>query len=284
MKTMVANFGLTIRSEKGSSELSTHLEELRERGYTIIPGLLDEARVASYRGKLEAVYARQEAEFGREALQSIAELDMCRLPCAYDRDFLSLASHPTILAVMSEILGSFFILHLQNGIINRPDRPHHQHSWHRDLPYQDFAITRPLAISALVALDAFSPETGGTYLLPFSHRMPAAPTDAYIANNRVVAEAPAGSVILFDSMLIHRAGSNSSQNVRCAVNHVYTAPILKQQYDLPRALGPATDFDDAMQRLLGYTSQVARDDRQWRVARLDRIRSAPPQSSVSDAV
>ncbi len=282
---MVANFGLTIKddSENGSSPLSVHLEELRERGYTIIPGLLDQAEIAAYRNKLEAVYAQQEAEFGREALQAIAELDMCRLPCAYDRAFLTLASHPTILAVMKEVLGSFFILHLQNGIINRPNRPHHQHSWHRDLPYQDFAITRPLAISALVALDAFSPETGGTYLLPFSHRMPAAPTEAYIANNLVVSEASAGSVILFDAMLIHRAGSNSSQNVRCAINHVYTAPILKQQYDLPRALGPAADFDDAMQRMLGYTSQVAQDDRQWRTARLAKLRIAHSTPSVSDA-
>ncbi len=271
---MTANYGLTpTRETRDPTALSERLEELRERGYTIIPSILRPDEIDDLRSRLNVVYDRQENEFGRETLQEIGELDMCRLPCAYDGELLKLASHPTILAVMREMLGNFFILHLQNGIINRPNKPHHQHAWHRDLPYQNFAISSPLAISALVALDAFSPATGGTYLLPFSHRMAEPPTEAYTSSNCVVAEAPAGSVILFDSMLIHRAGSNTSQNVRVAVNHVYTVPILKQQYDMPRAFGSSVDLDPVMRQLLGYTSQVAQDDREWRENRLAKKRA-----------
>jgi len=101
------------------------------------------------------------------------------------------------------------------------------------------------------------------------------PSDAYIAANRVVASAPAGSAIVFDTMLFHRAGANSSANIRRAVNHLYTTPILKQQYDFPRALGDDANFDPAIARLLGYSSQVPIDVRAWRTARAARLSATP---------
>ena len=259
-----------IEQTQVSNDVARYTEEIAVRGFTIVPDLFSPAELAEWRNKIDSVYRQQEIEFGRDALISIQELDMCRAPLLYNFEFIKLATHPLILSVVKQFLGDWFILNLQNAIINRPDQVHHQSSWHRDLPYQNWVISRPLAINALLAIDEFSEITGGTHVVPFTHKTEVLPSDAYIAANRVVAAAPAGSAIIFDSMLFHRAGANKSQNIRRAVNHLYTTPILKQQYDFPRALGDRPDFDPATERLLGYTSQVPIDVRAWRNARAAR--------------
>ena len=268
---MKESFYGRIEQMQADNDVARHVEEITMRGFTIVPNLFTAKELAKWREKIDAVYARQEAEFGLDALISIQELDMCRAPLLYNFEFIRLAAHPLILSVVQQLLGDWFILNLQNAIINRPNKIHHQSSWHRDLPYQNWVISRPLAISALFAIDEFSEMTGGTHVLPFTHKTEVLPSDAYIVSNRVVAAAPAGSAIVFDSMLFHRAGANKSPNIRRAVNNIYTTPILKQQYDFPRALGDHLDLEPSIARLLGYTSQVSMNDREWRKARAARI-------------
>ena len=251
---------------------SAHVEEVSIRGYTVIEGVLTPDELSGWRERIDRVYARQEAEMGRETLASINELDAARAPLLYDPEFLRPASHTVVLEVVRRFLGDWFILNLQNAVINRPTGAHHQGAWHRDLPYQNFIISNPLAINALWVIDPFSAETGGTAVLPFSHKLDLVPSDTYIRNNLVDVMAPAGSVVVFDSMLIHRAGTNRSSSVRRALNHLYTTPILKQQYDFPRALADRRDsLDAATQRLLGFTAQVPLDDTAWRAGRLARL-------------
>ncbi len=259
-----------IEQTQVGDDVARYVEEITVRGFTIIPNLFSTSELAEWRVKIDHIYARQEAEFGRDALLAIQELDVCRAPLLYDSEFVKLATHPLILSVVRKFLGEWFILNLQNSIINRPNQGHHQSSWHRDLPYQNWVISRPLAINALLAIDEFSEVTGGTHVVPFTHKTEVLPSDAYIEANRIVAAAPAGSAIVFDSMLFHRAGTNTSQIIRRAVNHLYTAPILKQQYDFPRALGEMPNMQPDIARLLGYTSQVPIDDRAWRQARAAR--------------
>jgi hypothetical protein len=254
-----------------SNEISGHVEEIAVKGFTIVKDLFSPAEMEVWRQKIDGTYELQESEFGREALIAIQELDMCRAPLLYDFSFISLAAHPRILAIIQRILGDWFILNLQNAVINRPGTVHHQSSWHRDLPYQNFVISKPLAINALFAIDDFSADTGGTHVVPFTHKMEILPSDTYINNNRVVVNAPAGSAIVFDTMLFHRAGENRSQIIRRAVNHLYTAPIIKQQYDFPRALANQPDLEPMIARLLGMTSQVALDDKAWRNARAIKL-------------
>lgn len=267
---MKESFYGRVEQTNVDGEVARYVEEIAVRGFTVIPGLFSPEQLKEWREKIDSVYQTQEAEFGREELIAIQELDMCRAPLLYDFEFMQLATHPLILSVVKAILGDWFILNLQNAIINRPNQKHHQSSWHRDLPYQNWVISRPLAINALLAIDEFSEITGGTHVVPFTHKTEVLPSDSYIDANRIVAAAPAGSAIVFDSMLFHRAGANRSPNIRRAVNHLYTTPILKQQYDFPRALGARPDIDAATAQLLGYTSQVPLDDRVWRSNRAAR--------------
>lgn len=249
-------------------------EELSVNGFSIIRDVLSDAELNVWRRKIDDVYARQESSFTRESLVEIEDLDVARAPLIYDFDFCAMAFHPRVLAVARKMLGDWIILNLENAIISRPDTKHHQASWHRDLPYQNFVSSKPLSISALFVIDDFSKETGGTLVLPFSHKQETMPSELYAEAHAMTVTAPAGSVLMFDSMLFHRAGLNQSKNIRRAVNHIYTIPIMKQQYDFPRALGEREDITSEQAQLLGYTSQVPMDDQEWRLRQKIKKREA----------
>ncbi|MFM0488847.1 phytanoyl-CoA dioxygenase family protein [Paraburkholderia graminis] len=251
--------------------LAFHLEELSSLGYTVINDILPESELEDWRGRIDAVYELQEQESGgRDALIAIGDQDLCRVPLLYDQAFLSMARHEKVLAIVKRILGDWFILNLQNAIINRPNERHQQGAWHRDLPYQSWVASRPLAVGALFAIDPFSEMTGSTLMLPHSHRRETIPSEAYISAHAITVTAQPGSVLMFDAMVFHRAGYNRSGQIRRGVNHLYTVPILKQQYDFPRAFGDLFREDADLRRLLGYTSTVPIDALQWRIERQNR--------------
>jgi hypothetical protein len=154
-----------------TNELESRLEELRVRGFVVLHGVLGESALEDLRHRIDAVYAMQVGEVGLDFLEKIGESDVARCPVAYDDSFVSFAAHPVVLAHVRAVLGDFVTLHLQNAIINRPGAHHHQAAWHRDLPYQDWTSSKPLALSALFCVDPFSIETGGTTIIPGSHRL-----------------------------------------------------------------------------------------------------------------
>ncbi len=183
----------------------------------------------------------------------------------------TIAINSSIISIIEKILGDYFILHLQNGIINTPKEEHHQSKWHRDLPYQNFIISKPLAISALYCIDDFTSETGCTHVIPFTHKLEFMPSLEYITANNVMVLAKAGSVILFDAMLFHKAGHNSSETIRRGINNVYISPILKQQIDIPKMLNGKYSDNEFLRKFLGYDSTVAEDDIIWRENRLKKL-------------
>lgn len=256
-------------SNRLETEADRHLEELRIQGFTVLTNVLSERDLQTARTRVEAVYAQQIEEIGGEAnLERMNDARVVRCPLVYDEFFLKLATQPALLELVSLALGDYYILMLQNGVINAPSVDNYQASWHRDLNYQHFVCSRPLAVSALFCLDDFTVATGGTFMLPASHHLEAFPSQTYVETHEVPAEAPAGSVLVFDSMLFHRAGHNRSGNTRRGVNHVYALPFLKQQISLPAALEGRYSDDPVLSRLLGYASEPGRNVTEWRQRKL----------------
>jgi ectoine hydroxylase-related dioxygenase (phytanoyl-CoA dioxygenase family) len=168
----------------------------------------------------------------------------------------------------------------QNAIINRPSQGLYQHTWHRDLQYRHFTSSRPLAVSALWCIDDFSPATGGTQLLPGSHRSEHFPSPEYIERHKATPQAESGSVLVFDAMVFHRAGANSSGRVRRAVNHIYTLPLIQQQISLPHALEGRFEDVPRLRRLLGYEAPPSASALDWREAKLRAAGTEVPTNAV----
>jgi ectoine hydroxylase-related dioxygenase (phytanoyl-CoA dioxygenase family) len=270
MKAPIKEYGVSNRNEL-QSEIDRILEEIRINGYCVIPDVVEESYLEEARKRLDAVYLEQEKAFGKEKLIAIQELDVARCPLAYDEFFLQMAGNSLVLQVAKAMIGGMQILHLQNGIINRPGEEHHQSSWHRDLPYQDWVISKPLAMNALWCLDPFNSETGATWILPYSHQQALLPSLDYTNKFKIQISAEAGSVVLFDSMMFHCAGYNKSEIVRRAINHVYVTPILRQQIDIPASL-QGKHKDSAYAELLGYTTLLPQSVDQFRENRYNRLK------------
>lgn len=270
METRIYGASPTIHLEGLLWEKS---EEFKIQGFTVLEDLLTSGQINYGRISLDKIYQQQETEFGYSELRSINELDVARCPFAYDDFFLkSIILNEKVVAFIKSHLGDYFLLHLQNGIINRPNLEHHQSSWHRDLPYQNYVVSKPIAIGVLVCLDVFSEETGGTFVLPFSHQLENIPSKEYLEKFQVQVSAKPGSAIVFNAMLFHRAGYNSSQLIRRGVNNVFSIPIIKQQIDLPRLLKGRYSDDHFLKRMLGYENQSPSSVNEFRTNRINRIK------------
>ena len=244
---------------------------IRLVGHAVMPSGLSAASVAELGERLDRVMARQVEEFGgAERMAAIGDALTARCPLVYDDAFLTLATHGDLLAVVRELLGSYVVLMQQNGVINPPKQAHTQLSYHRDLPYQHFVSSRPLAVSALFCIDPFRIETGATTVIPASHRMEAFPSPEVAAQLDQPVTSEPGSFIVFDSMLFHRAGANVSDRPRRAVNQVFSVPIIAQQVSLPDALEGRHADDPELARLLGYEVAPPRSVLAWRERRLAR--------------
>ena len=254
------------------SSLDRNLEELSILGYTVIEDVIGQEELNELRGKLDAAYKVQQEEVADEfTLESIQEENQVRGPLCYDDHFIDIAKNDKILQIIKAALGNYFLIHLQIGIINQPDVANRQAVWHRDLLYQDFVVSRPIAVSVMLCIDDFNEKTGGTIVVPFSHKLDRMPSAEFIERTGVTIEAKAGSVFFMDSMLIHKAGYNTSGNIRRGLNTIYASGILKQQISFQSQLNGKFKEDPFLNMLLGYDAEASKSVAEWRKRRFNKL-------------
>jgi ectoine hydroxylase-related dioxygenase (phytanoyl-CoA dioxygenase family) len=260
---------------RNESEVDFWVEEIRRIGYTVVESGYSEDALQSMREKIDRIYEAQISEIGGvDRLARINDADVARCLIGYDDYFVQLATHPKIISVLTKMLGENFLLMSQNGIINRSTGGQYQVTWHRDLNYQHFVSSRPLALSALYAVDEFTAQTGGTLLLPASHKSETFPSNEYVEKHQTQMTAKAGDILLFDSMIYHRTGENTSGRVRRAVNHIFTLPLIKQQISFPKVLGGKYSDDPFLRKFFGYETQTADSVDDWRKFKLSMAEEA----------
>jgi ectoine hydroxylase-related dioxygenase (phytanoyl-CoA dioxygenase family) len=217
------------------------LEELRDRGFGVVPGVLAAAELAALRATMYDVQAAIRREVGDQRLEAAGERGVLRLMPKFAHSLLVLLENPQILAVVDATLSDTAILHLQNGFI-LPSRPpgatigDFQGTFHRDFPRHMNGYIA--SINVLLAVDDFTPDNGATLVVPGSHQRATPPDADYMKAHAVPATCAAGSIVVFDSTLWHCAGANVSGSDRLAINHQFTRSFIKQQIDYVRALGP----------------------------------------------
>jgi len=249
--------------------LDQYQEEILRNGYTIIENVLSEKQLQILRKKMDELYDKQAQEVGgEEALREIGDSDSVKHLLVLDEMFLPLVSSEIMLSIVQRLLGDYFILNLQNGILNRPEVFNPASLWHRDLFYQHYSSSRPLAISTLFCLDDFTEETGGTFILPGSHKHDIFPSPEFALKHETQLTAKAGSVLVFDSMMFHRCGYNKSNQIRRSISQIFTLPPFKQQISLPKSLEGKYSDDPFLRKVLGYDSETADSLKDWRSVRI----------------
>mgnify|MGYP003648832125 CR=1 FL=1 len=229
----VASYG-TLQQSKIESEFDAVVDQVKTLGYAILDSGYQAGELEDFLEAFKRTRKQYVARHGEDQLRRINEYHTIRSPLTQgDPAFLKLVMNENLQATLRQLIAGKYILNQQNGLINPPREISTQGAWHRDLPYQHFVSSRPLAINALFCVDDFTRENGATFVLPRSHQSEEFPSAQYIQENAVQVEAKAGSFIVLDCMVFHAGGYNDTDAERRAVNHVFNIPYFKQQINIP---------------------------------------------------
>lgn len=240
------------------SENEFHVEEVISLGFSVIDAIFDQSDQDQISSCFDSIYEKYVKKYSREYLMQRDELNTVRCPMAIELEpMFKIAENKTLLNVISKLIEGRFVLNQQNLIINPSKKGYNQGAWHRDLPYQHFVSSTPLSLNAIYCVDDFTLDNGASLVVPGSHRNAEFPSEEYLKKyaNQVIA--PAGSVILMDSMVFHSGGYNNTEQPRRAINQVYSIPFIKQQICLPSVL-EAYNLSQSRLELIGDGLQTSK--------------------------
>ena len=215
------------------------LHQLKMNGYCVLEGIIpddeiDEVREsvvaaqAAHHEKAEAELAKTRSRGHRVGVQGVANL---RGVINETQTFAPYLADERIMAITDTLFGSYVRISCTDCVINYPGNE--RGYWHSDWPYNQTNATHIPApypdtimhLSTIWMLTPFGPETGGTFIIPGSHRTDDNPSAAGISGidrdapypTETQASGPAGSVLLYDSRLWHAVPPNRSDKPRVAI-------------------------------------------------------------------
>ena len=231
-------------------QLDIHRQNLAVDGYTIIEKLVSPELLTRIRIELDP-YLQCE-HMGRNNFEGEHSERVYAL-LAKSPSMAELIEHPTILALLDDLLPSNYLLSAALAINIHPGetpQPFHidDGAGGLDLPKP----RRAFGVSTIWAFNDFTETNGATEVVPGSHQWPA---DRVPREDEVVkVTMPAGSVVVFLGTLTHRGGANLSDHVRLGITPQYCAPGLRQIENMVLAVPPVTaaTFSEKIQSMLGY--------------------------------
>ncbi len=219
--------------------VSEKLRQLKMDGFCIVGGIIPQDRVDEVRDSVVAAQAAHD-EQSRAALEKtrsrghrigVKGVGNLKQVINHTRTFALYLTDPRILDIAEAVFGPHVRISCTDCVINHPgnergywhaDWPHNQtNASHIPAPYPDTIVH----LSTIWMFSPFSPETGGTFVVPGSHRMNNNPSAAGVEGIDPDAPYPtetqvsgaAGSVLLYDSRLWHAVAPNLSDRPRVAL-------------------------------------------------------------------
>jgi ectoine hydroxylase-related dioxygenase (phytanoyl-CoA dioxygenase family) len=224
------------------------LSKLKSEGYVILPNCLGRAKLDSIAATLAQLHTREhdgDTEFAGFKTRRMYNL------VARTRILDEFYLHPDVLATVEGHLDDQIQLSIASTIDLGPGescQPFHRDDSYYPLPRPHM----PLSVNAILAIDDFTIENGGTLLIPKSHLSDdeEPPPGAQVVH----AEMSAGSVLMWDGSLFHAGGANHTSARRLGISAIYCRAWLRQQENqflgVPAEL--AKTLPRAMQKLIGY--------------------------------
>jgi ectoine hydroxylase-related dioxygenase (phytanoyl-CoA dioxygenase family) len=232
--------------------MDTHLAEIAEQGYTIVPGAVE----PDFNAELRDTLRQQFVDLGIEPKGSRAEgFATRRLYNLVPRApvFRRLPTHAPVLDIVEQVLERELILSGTTAMDIGPGE--HLQGLHADDGF--FKIGRPhrpMMVTTIWALTDFTAANGATRIVPGSHREPGHPNpdDDSMA---IAAEMPAGSVMIMDSQLWHCGGpNNTADEWRLGLNVQYVRGFFRTQQNhyLSIPHDELAEYPPRLRELLGY--------------------------------
>ena len=216
-------------------------------GYAVVPGVLDADEVAAKRRSLQPWL--DGTEFGTNSFLGHQTRRVFSI-LAKVRTFDDALLNPIVLGVADRVLGHHQ-MSVSTAIEIHPGES--AQTFHADDGVYPLPTSLgPLVLNSMWALDDFTEANGATRVVPRSHHRSEKRLEA--ADDVVVAEMPAGSVLLYLGSLLHGGGANTSDRPRLGVVLEYSVSWLRPQENLGLTYPPdlVRGLPERLQELLGY--------------------------------
>jgi ectoine hydroxylase-related dioxygenase (phytanoyl-CoA dioxygenase family) len=235
------------------SAVRAHTQQVHQNGYTIVPDVLDAAQVEQLRQGMAPLfeYCHRLYEANKERGNQTHHVQNVLSKTTIADE---VAVTPLLRAIIAGILGHDFILNA--GVVAMsPDPGCSPQGLHRDDGFHTLMPRPrlPLIVTAAIALDDFTAENGGTQIAPGSSCWP---SDRVPKENEIMlAEMPAGSMLLWDGAVLHGGGGNTTTDQpRRTITLNYSRGSLRTQFNqyisVPRER--VLSMPAELQRDLGY--------------------------------
>jgi ectoine hydroxylase-related dioxygenase (phytanoyl-CoA dioxygenase family) len=240
------------------SELQAHLEAVERDGFTILENVFSAERADAFRKRvreierttlhpLEPGESEEDSSFFRTA-------GLLRI----DPIFWDVPIDPTVTQVVEGVLGPDFLLSTFSGIDLKPNGDNIQ-----PLHPDDALIPigrpheRPIGCTVMWVVTPFNESTGGTRVLPGSHREPLDllfSQDSERMKQAIQPDMSPGSVLVFDHALFHGASDNPSEEWRLGLQVSYHAGYIRPYTNWFRSvpIEEVRQFPEKLRDLLGY--------------------------------
>ncbi len=245
------------------SELRAHLEAIVENGFTILENVFSLERADAFRKRVR--------EIERETLHPLEPGETEEDSSFYrtsgllriDPIFWDVPIDPTVTQVVEGVLGPDFLISTFSGIDLKPNGDNIQ-PLHPDDALIPLARPheRPIGCTVMWVVTDFNERTGGTRLLPGSHREPLDllfSQDSERLSETIQPEIKRGSVLVFDHALFHGAADNHSDGWRLGLQvsyHVgWVRPFTNWFRSVP--IEEVRQFPEKLRDLLGYKTHNA---------------------------
>lgn len=177
------------------------ITELDEYGFVVLQNQIATDEIDRMAERLMAIMSKQpDADRLDQGLQALLDLDDV---------FVPLVTNPTYLELTRHKLGDGFRLAEVGARWLKPGAP--AQNLHVDVPLGRFPQPMPdvcFLLNSLWMLTDFTRENGATLLMPFSHHSRRRPRQNVDYRHSVAAEAPRGSIVIFNGGIWHGSGRN----------------------------------------------------------------------------
>jgi ectoine hydroxylase-related dioxygenase (phytanoyl-CoA dioxygenase family) len=238
------------------------VEAIEREGYAVIPDALDAGRIARLKVELEAaiaadlaVYEQEEARTGRPHVDRF----MVHNAMLRGVELARILEHELMHAYLSHFLGDTCILYAYQTSSLPAHGTNYSNRIHVDSPR--LVPGYPTNMAVFFPLDDLTEDNGATYVLPGSHVLAEAPSEAKFDAGAVRLTCPAGSMIVLNSRVWHRGGINRTSQTRHMLTLAVCRSYMRTRFDFPRLIEKTqSNVLDVVgpvgRRFLGYNVRV----------------------------
>jgi len=235
-----------------TTDVTAHLDEIRERGFTILRDAIDPALCQQIAQDLVRLARDLEIEPATNVFEGRQTTRIYNL-LVHGALYEGIPVHPAVLPIVEGVLDPGLLISSLSSISIGPGesaQPIHADDQLIPLPRPH----APIICNTMWALTDFTEENGATRLVPGSHLRDQAPNPLE-HHETIAAEMPQGSVLVWVGSLWHGGGANETEHPRVGIAMNYCAGYIRQQENQQLGIPPriVAGFTRRLQELVGYS-------------------------------